>query len=145
MDENEAREAAAMIETAKAQLEALARQQEIIQLTVDEHSRARETIQRMAAGDPGDDVLVPIGADSFIHAKVSDNKAAVVGVGANVSFERTAEEAGKMLDARIDELRRAMHKIGERMEQTESSIQQISDKIQAFYMQQGESQDSEGR
>ena len=99
----------------------------------------------MAAGDPGDDVLVPIGADSFIHAKVSDNKAAVVGVGANVSFERTAEEAGKMLDARIDELRRAMHKIGERMEQTESSIQQISDKIQAFYMQQGESQDSEGR
>ena len=144
MDENEAREAAAMIETAKAQLEALARQQEIIQLTVDEHSRARETIQRMAAGDPGDDVLVPIGADSFIHAKVSDNKAAVVGVGANVSFERTAEEAGKMLDARIDELRRAMHKIGERMEQTESSIQQISDRIQAFYMQQGESQDSEG-
>ena len=51
MDENEVREAATMIETAKAQLEALARQQEIIRLTTDEHKRAKDTIDRVRAGD----------------------------------------------------------------------------------------------
>ncbi|UCE80497.1 MAG: prefoldin subunit alpha [Methanobacteriota archaeon] len=141
MDENEVREAVAMIETAKAQLEALRRQQEIIRLTVDEHSRARDTIDRIAAGDPGEDVLVPIGADSFIHAKISDNRNAVVGIGASVSFQRTPEEADEILDARIDELNRASRKIEDRAAQTEHSIQQLTEKIQHFYAQSGAVQD----
>ena len=135
MDENEAREAAAMIEAAKAQLEALARQQEIIRLTVDEHRRAKDTINRIATGDPGEDILVPIGADSFVHAKISDNKNAVVGIGAGVSFQRSPEQAVGALDARIDELNRASRKVADRIEQTEHSVQQLSEKIQQFYSQ----------
>ena len=137
MDEAEAREAAAMIETAKAQYEALVRQQEIIRLTIDEHSRARDTVARMAAGAPGDEILVPIGADSFVHARVSDNKSAVIGAGSGVSFQRSPEEAEKTLAARIDELNRALHKIVERAEQTEMTIQQLSEKIQEYYSQSG--------
>jgi prefoldin alpha subunit len=135
MDEAEAREAAAMIETAKAQYEALARQQEIIRLTIDEHSRAKETISRVAAGTPGDDILVPVGADAFVHARVSEEKSAIIGVGASVSFQRSPEDAEKMLAARIDELNRALRKIAERAEQTELTIQQFSDKIQEYYSQ----------
>ena len=141
MDENEAREAAAMIETAKAQLEALARQQEIIRLTMDEHSRAKDTITKLAAGKEGEDVLVPIGADSFIHAKISDNRNAVIGMGAGVSFQQSPEEAAKAIDARVDELNRALRKIGERVEQTDLTIQQLSEKIQQFYVQPESSQD----
>ncbi|HUV61602.1 MAG TPA: prefoldin subunit alpha [Thermoplasmata archaeon] len=135
MDENEAREAAAMVETARAQLEALARQQEIIRLTIDEHSRAKDTITMISAGAAGEDVLVPIGADSFVHAKISDNKNAVIGIGANVSFQHAPEEAAKLLDARIDELNRAFNKIADRMEQTEQSAVQLSEKVQRFYAQ----------
>ena len=142
MDENEVREAAAMIETAKAQLEALARQQEIIRLTTDEHKRAKDTIDRVAAGEPGEEVLVPIGADSFIHARISDNRNAIVSVGASLSFQRTPEEAAGILDARIDELNRALRKVGDRMEQTEASVQQLSEQIQQFYAQSGTTDDS---
>ncbi|HIH00641.1 TPA: prefoldin subunit alpha [Thermoplasmata archaeon] len=137
MDETEAREAAAMIETAKAQYEALVRQQEIISLTIDEHSRAKDTITRMGAGAPGDEILVPVGADSFVHARVSEEKSAVIGVGSGVSFQRSPEEAEKMLAARIDELSRALRKIAERAEQTEMTIQQLSEKIQEYYSQSG--------
>ena len=137
MDESEAREAAAMIETAKAQYEALVRQQEIIRLTIEEHSRAKDTIARMASGAPGDEILVPIGADSFVHARISDEKTAVVGIGSGVSFQRSPEEADKMLSARIDELNRALRKIAERAEQTEMTVQQLSEKIQEYYSQSG--------
>ena len=133
MDEAEARDAAAMIETAKAQYEALMRQQEIIRLTLDEHKRAKETISRVAAGRPGDDLLVPVGAEAFIHAKVSEDKNAIIGVGASVSFQRTPEEAEKLLASRMDELNRALHKINERVEQTEMTVQQLSEKIQEYY------------
>ena len=135
MDEAEARDAAAMIESAKAQYEALMRQQEVIKLTIDEHSRARDTISLVASGKPGDDILVPIGAESFIHARISEEKSAIVGVGADVSFQRSPEEAQKLLDARIDELNRAAHKIGERIEQTALTVQQLSEKVQEHYSQ----------
>jgi prefoldin alpha subunit len=135
MDEAEAREAAAMIETAKAQYEALARQQEIVRLTIDEHSRAKDTIARVASGTPGDEILVPVGAESFIHARISEEKNAVVGVGAGISFQRSPEEAQKILAVRIDELNRAAHKIAERIEQTELTVQQLSEKIQEYYSQ----------
>lgn len=135
MDENEAREAAAMIETAKAQYEALMRQREIIGLTIDEHARAKDTISRVATGNPGDEILVPVGAEAFIHARISEDKNAVIGVGANVSFQRSPEEAEKLLSARIDELNRALHKITERAEQTEMTVQQLSEKIQTYYSQ----------
>lgn len=135
MNEEEAREAIAMLETAKAQLEAFVRQQEIIRLTIDEHRRAKETIERFAKGVPGEDVLIPIGADSLIHATISDNRNAVVGIGAGVSFERPSEEASKIIDVRIDDLNRALQRVTERVEQTELSMQKLSEEVQRFYSQ----------
>ncbi|MCX6657548.1 MAG: hypothetical protein NTY62_02505, partial [Euryarchaeota archaeon] len=69
--EQQVRESYMMLESAKAQLEGLAKQQELIQLAVEEHVRARETIKEIAKGAADDEVLVPLGADSYIHAKVS--------------------------------------------------------------------------
>ena len=140
MNEEEAREAVAMLETAKAQLEALMRQQEIIKLTIDEHRRAKETVENLAAKSPGEDVLIPIGADMLIHATISENRNAVLGIGAGVSFERSPEESGKAMDIRIDDLNRALKRVTERVEQTESSMQQLSEEIQKFYSQTAQSE-----
>jgi prefoldin alpha subunit len=82
-----------LLETAKAQLEGLMKQQELIQLAVDEHVRARETVRQIMKSAPGEEILVPLGADSYIHAKVSDNKDAVVGIGSGVSLRKSPEEA----------------------------------------------------
>ena len=142
MNEEEAREAVAMLETAKAQLEALTRQQEIIKLTIDEHGRAKETVENLAAKSPGEDVLIPVGADMLIHATISENRNAVLGIGAGVSFERSPEEVGKAIDIRIDDLNRALKRVTERVEQTEKSMQQLSEEIQKFYSQATQ---SEGR
>lgn len=122
-----------MLETAKAQLEGLIRQQQLIQMAVEEHVRARETVKRLAAGTPGDDILVPIGADSYVHASISQNKEALIGVGSGVSISKSAEEAEKILDARIDELSRAFKAVAEKAAQTEALIQELSEKLQAQY------------
>lgn len=131
VDERQLREDYATLEAAKAQLDGIAKQQQLIQLTIDEHVRARETIKDLAKGDAGDDILVPIGADSYIHAKASDNRHAIVGVGSAVSIKRTPEEAEKILDSRIDDLSRAFKSMADRANQTEMMIQELSEKVQA--------------
>ena len=131
--EQQVRESYMMLESAKAQLEGLAKQQELIQLAVEEHVRARETIKEIAKGAAGDDVLIPLGADSYIHAKISDNKDAIVGVGAGISIRRSPEEAEKILDTKIDDLSRAFKSITDKAAKTEAMVQELSEKVQAQY------------
>ena len=132
-NERQFREDYAMLETAKTQLDALGKQQQLIQLAVEEHVRARETIKALAKGNPGDEVLIPIGADSYIHAKISDNRNAIVGVGSSTSIRRSPEEAEKILDEKLDELSRAFKAVGERAAQLEQMVQGLSDKVQQQY------------
>lgn len=131
--EQQVRESYMMLESAKAQLEGLAKQQELIQLAVEEHVRARETIKEIAKGAADDEVLVPLGADSYIHAKISDNKDAIVGVGSGVSIRRSPEEAEKILDTKIDDLSRAFKSITDKAAKTEAMVQELSEKVQAQY------------
>lgn len=131
--EKQFREDYAMLETARTQLDALVKQQQLIQLAVEEHVRARETIKALSKGSKGDEVLIPIGADSYIHAQISDNRNAVVGIGSTVSIRRSPEEAEKILDEKIDELSRAFKAVGERAAKTEAFVQQLSEKVQQQY------------
>ncbi len=131
VDERQLREDYDTLEAAKAQLEGLAKQQQLIQLAVEEHVRARETIKQMASREPGEEMLVPIGADSYIHARISQDRDAVVGVGSGVSVKRTAKDAEDILDSKIDELSRAFKSITDRAAQTEAAIQELTEKVQA--------------
>lgn len=132
-DESKFREDYAMLENAKNQLEALARQQQLIQLAIEEHVRARETIKGLMKGTPGDEVLIPVGADSYIHARISDNRDAIVGVGSATSIRRNPEDAEKILDSKIDDLSRAFKSVADRAAQTEAYIQELSDRVQQQY------------
>lgn len=132
-DEGKFREDYALLETAKNQLEGLAKQQQLIQMAIEEHVRARETIKSLAGGSPGDEILIPVGADSYVHARISDDRNAVVGVGSATSIRRSPEEAEKILDSKIDDLSRAFKAVVDRAAQTESYIQELSDKVQQQY------------
>ena len=133
VSERQFREDYAMLETAKQQLDALGKQQQLIQLAVEEHVRARETVKSLTKGAPGDEVLIPIGADSYIHAKVSDNRTVIVGVGSSTSIRRTPEEAEKILDEKLDELSRAFKAVSDRAAKLEEMAQELSEKVQQQY------------
>ena len=132
-DEGKFREDYAMLETAKNQLDALIKQQQLIQMAIEEHVRARETIKSLIKGSPGDEILIPVGADSYVHAKISDNRDAIVGVGSATSIRRSPEDAEKILDSKIDDLSRAFKSVVDRAAQTEAYIQDLSDKVQQQY------------
>lgn len=130
MSEDELRQAIGEIEIYKGQLTNLARQEEILRVSLQEYLRARETLVRYKDMKEGNEILVPIGADTFIFAKSSDTKKAMIGIGSDVIIDKGIDDALKIVDDKIEELRNGSRNVAERMMKTEEAAQTLSLKIQ---------------
>ncbi len=133
MNEQEIRQALATLEMYKAQAESLAEQQQIVSFSLEEYSRARDTLGKWKDAAEGAEILVPLGGNSFVFAKVADNKKALVGIGSGVTVERSLEEAIKTLETRINELTQASKKLTESLTMLEARSSQLSQLVQVEY------------
>ena len=55
------------------------------------------------------ELLVPIGGNSYVKAKLADTSTVIVGMGAGVSVEKPLAEARVTLKERLDELEKTMN------------------------------------
>ena len=133
MNEQELRQALSTLEMYKAQAESLAEQQQIVNFSLEEYSRARDTLSKWKDAAEGAELLVPVGGNSFVFAKVADNKKALVGIGTGVTVEKPLGEAITTLETRINELAEANKKITDSLTMLEVRSSQLSQVVQAEY------------
>lgn len=100
MDERELQQSLASLELLRAQLQSLAEQQQIIQLSLEENSRAKDTLLSLKDAPVDSEILVPIGGSSFAFTKVGSNSRVIIGVGSGISIEKPIDEAVKIIDVR---------------------------------------------
>jgi len=136
--DRELRAGLAILDQYRIQLEALAQQQEIIRVSLEEHMRARETLLRYGQAGKGAEILVPIGANSFVVAEVKDPNKAFISIGSDLVVYDDIPKQLERLDARIKSITDAANAIGQRLaalqERTESQeayVQSLYDKLQA--------------
>ncbi len=115
----------------QAQADALVRQLSLTQLTAEGLERALVAVEAMEKAEEGQEMLVPIGSGSFVHAKLASREKVVLNVGAGVSIEKTASEAKESLKARKAEVAEGSKKLNEVL----SKIDQEMQKIQAILAQ----------
>jgi prefoldin alpha subunit len=139
--EEDLQRAVAEYEVLRAELEALARQDELLRLSIEEHMRAKETMVRYQKGGKGAEILVPIGANSFLFAEVRDPDKALVGVGSDLSVEDTMENAIKRLERIIEELAAAAEGTAKKIAETSEKISEKSAIVRELY---GRAQSQEG-
>lgn len=108
----------AMVELLRQQLSTLAGSLSELNMTVGALKSLKET-------PPSTDILVPLGSDTFIPAKLPSVDRVLVGLGADVMVERTAEEAIKILEARIAEVEKVV-------EQTRAELKKVEERIEAI-------------
>ncbi len=139
MNEQEMRQAMGALEAYKAQLEAVNEQGQLLQMSLEDYSRAKDTLEAVAKGKPGEEVLMPVGGSAYVYASIVRSDRVLVGVGTGVSVDKPMEDAIATVDTRIGELMDALKKIGESRTVVESKMQQLSQIIQQEYqrMQQG--------
>jgi prefoldin alpha subunit len=98
---------------------------------LEELARARETLSQYKSAEIGSDILVPIGGNSFVFAKASDNTKAIVGIGSGISLEKSMEDAIKTMEERSNELTESIRKLSERRQALEAQAEQLSRTIQS--------------
>lgn len=133
MNEQEIKQALSTLELYRAQAESLAEQQQLIQFSLDEYTRARETLSKWKATSPDGEILVPVGGNSFVFAKVGSNDKALVGIGSGVTVEKPLDDAVKIMEARINEMVEASKKIAENLAVLESRSSNLTQMVQAEY------------
>ncbi len=133
MNEEEMRQAMAALEVYKAQLDSIAQNMQLIQLSLDELARAKETLTQYSKAAPDSEILVPIGGSSFVFAKVATNSKALVGVGTGVTVEKSMDEAIKTVEERNLELIDTLKKLADKRAGMEAEAGRLSQAVEAEY------------
>lgn len=126
-------EAVAALEIYQRQLDSITRQIEFLQSLLDEAARARKSLEGLAE-EPKSEILIPLGASTFVRGTVSDKKIVLSGIGAGYATERPREETVK----RLSEREQTLHQEMERMMQAAVQVQQEAARLQDEIESSGE-------
>ena len=133
MNDEEIASAVRTLEFYKTQLENFDQQYEFMAMTIREHAQAKETMEGIKDIKAGTETLIPIGAGSYLFAKVGESENAIVGIGADVLVETTIDDAISKIDERTGEIEEAMKSLTAKYQEIASKATELSTKIQSNY------------
>lgn len=133
MNEEELRELLYVLELRKNQLSSLAKQVELIEFSVNENLRAKETLINYRDAKENDEFLVPVGAEVFILMKIKKKNRSITSIGADIAVEGNIDDTVERIDGRIKMLNNASKKIAEKMEKMQNEINILSEKVEKGY------------
>ena len=133
MDKNELRQALAVMESYKERVEALSRQVQVLRVSLEEVTMTAEALKAFKDAKEGDEIMVPVGASSYITVKVTSNKNVVVGIGGNVSVEKEIDSAIGYMDANNAEISEAYKKTVEALNKTQEALAELNAAVQDGY------------
>ena len=133
MNDDELRQALATLEAYKNQLNALTQQSQLLQVSFEETLRASETLNAFAKAKEGDEILVPVGASSFVTAKVASSTKAIVGIGNRISVEKTVDDAAAYINENMAEIKDALTKLNESMQEMDAAARSLTAAVQQEY------------
>lgn len=121
----------------QGQAQLLAQNLELLNLGRNEFQAVKETLEGLKnVEDDKPEILVPIGAGSFLKGRVEDKSNAIVSVGAGYAIEKSLDDAIVYLGERIKEYESAIAKTQEALHQLEHKLQDLAQKAQKLQQQQ---------
>ncbi len=133
MNDDEFRQAMATLEAYKVQLDAMAQQSNFFKLSLEETMRARDTLKAFAEAKEGDEIMVPVGASSFVIATVTSKRKAVVGIGNKVSIDMDLDDAAKYMATGAEEVQEAIKKLNDAIQEMNAKARELSLTVQQEY------------
>lgn len=133
-------EAVARLDAYRRQIELGNRNLELLQSLYSDASRARRTLEGWKDEEDGAEVLVPLGANTYVRAAVTKTGKALLGVGRGYSAERPTPEAIAWLEKREKELSKEADQTSQRLfelRQEAAQLQEILEQAAAAAQQRG--------
>lgn len=139
--EEEIRRLVSAYQQYQSQADAIMRQISLTQVTSEGLDRALGAVEAMEKAEEGQEMLVPIGSGSFVHAKLASREKVVLNIGAGVSIEKTVADAREALKARKADVAEASKKLSDvlsKIDQEMQKIQAILGEYESQMQQQGQ-------
>ena len=130
--EEEIRRLLAAYQQYQAQADGIMRQLSLTQLTAEGLERASTAVDALDRAEVGQEIMVPIGSGSFIHATLASKEKVVLNVGAGVHIEKDAAEAKEILKVRKAEVQEGSRKLNEVLSKIDQEMQKIQTVMQQF-------------
>ena len=130
--EEEIRRLLAAYQQYQAQADGIMRQLSLTQLTAEGLERASTAVDALNRAEVGQEIMVPIGSGSFIHATLASKEKVVLNVGAGVHIEKDAAEAKEILNVRKAEVQEGSRKLNEVLSKIDQEMQKIQAVMQQF-------------
>ena len=140
VNDEELRQMLALMDSYKNRVEALTRQAQVLRSTLDEVNMADTSIKTLIDAKEGDEIMVPIGASSFMNVKVTSNKNIIVGIGSGISVEKAPEEASKFMEANAAEISEALKKTVDAVQEVQQALTTVSEAVKTEYMNRQQEQ-----
>ncbi len=142
MDEQEIMAASQELETIRNQMDNLTKQEELIQVTLEEFTRAKEALEDLKGKKEGDEILVPIGANCWIHAVLGNMDKAIASIGSNLAVGQSVDEIVVRLDSQLKEIEAANKEVSAKLTSMNAKASELTQMLQTVYaeMQAGKGQ-----
>ncbi|MBQ8179046.1 MAG: prefoldin subunit alpha [Candidatus Methanomethylophilaceae archaeon] len=134
MEDAELRQAIAVMESYKERVEALSRQVQVLRVSLEEVTLTSDALKAFKDAKEGDEIMIPVGASSFVTVKVTSNKNVVVGIGSNISVEKDVTDAVEYMEANGAEISEALKKSADALNEAQQALANISSAVQQEYM-----------
>lgn len=133
MNDNELRQAYAVMESYKERVEALSRQVQMLRVSLDEVNLASNSLKAFNDAKEGDEIMIPVGAQCMVTVKVTSKKDVVVGIGSNISIEKSADDAIQYMDANAAEISEALKNSANALNEAQQALTTLSQAVQQEY------------
>jgi len=133
MNEQEMAAAAQELELLRLQLDNMNKQDELIEITLEEYSRARGALEDLKGKEKGQVILVPIGANCWVHAELGDASKAIASIGSNVAVGQKAEAIIERLDRQLKDIQKAQGELSAKISKVEARARDLSAALEEAY------------
>jgi len=119
-----------LIEQYKEQISQLEQQSSYIQAAIMDYNKAKITLENIKDIKKEDEILVPIGGNTFIFAKTLDTSKVIYNIGSGLVTEKKSVDAIKKIDEKIEELQKSNDKVIQLIQNIENQAAEVSEKAQ---------------
>ena len=133
MDEKELQQSLRSLELYKTQMESLDQQYEFMAHTMQEITKAKDTMVAYKDVEEGSEMLTPVGGSSYLFTKASGTDKAIVGIGAEIAVETKIVDAIARLEERTKEVEEAMKSLNQKHSEVANMASELATRIQGAY------------
>lgn len=131
--EAELRELVLHGETLRQQLGALEQQRDLLVDLSGDARRSLSALEALAAAKEGDEMLVPLGAGAFVHARLAHAGRAIASLGAGLHAEMPVEDARQRLQGRVESLDAAAAQLTRDLQRVLDELQRVNAVVESAY------------